>query len=344
VRGQQRSLRTHVGRRDALLDLLRAVNATLDPRQIADIVIDRATTWILMPGWVVVSADASGCLSLLAERGLTPEMRSVAPDIARWMLSHGEEFVAADLRHDARIPAARIGSVVAFPLRSRERGVGALVGLDTAVSQRAPRLAPSHLQAVRVLLETAATALDNALLLERAETLSVTDDLTRLYNSRYLKRSLERETQRRARSGRPLSLLFIDLDDFKRVNDDHGHLCGSRALVEVAAVLKGTARGTDVVARYGGDEFALILPDTGRDGARVVGERVRRALAEHRFLADEGLDVRLTASVGIATLPDAARSADQLIQAADSAMYRVKDSGKNGIFVAESADTNHSSD
>ncbi|MES1254474.1 MAG: GGDEF domain-containing protein, partial [Acidobacteriota bacterium] len=211
-------------------------------------------------------------------------------------------------------------------------------------SERAPRLAPSHLRAVRVLLETAAASLDNALLLERAEALSVTDDLTRLYNSRYLRRSLERETQRRARSGRPLSLLFVDLDDFKRVNDDHGHLCGSRALVEVAAVLKGTARGTDVVARYGGDEFAIILPDTGRDGALVVGERVRRALAEHRFLTDEGLDIRLTASVGIATLPDAARSVDQLIQAADSAMYRVKDSGKNGIFVAESADTNHSLD
>jgi diguanylate cyclase (GGDEF)-like protein len=201
-------------------------------------------------------------------------------------------------------------------------------------STRAPRLSAALLRSVRLLLEPAAVALDNAILLKRAEALSVTDDLTRLYNSRYLNQVLRREAKRASRSGHPLSLLFIDLDGFKAVNDAHGHLLGSRALVEAAAAIRGSARETDVVSRFGGDEFAVVLPDTGAEGALSVGERVRDRIATHRFLRSEGLNLHLTASVGIATLPDAAASAEELMQVADAAMYQVKDRGKNGVQVA----------
>jgi len=169
---------------------------------------------------------------------------------------------------------------------------------------------------------------------KRAEALSVTDDLTHLFNSRYLNIVLRRETKRASRNGRPLSLLFIDLDGFKGVNDTYGHLFGSRALVEAAGVIRGSARETDVVARFGGDEFALVLPDTGGEGAFAVGERIRDRIAEYKFLAGDGLDIHLTASIGVATLPDVAASAEELMQAADKAMYQVKDSGKNGIQAA----------
>ena len=104
---------------------------------------------------------------------------------------------------------------------------------------------------MRDLLEPAAAALDNALLLKRAEALSVTDDLTSLHNSRYLNLVLRREAKRASRSGRPLSLVFLDLDGFKSINDSHGHLFGSRALVEAAAVVRSSARETDVAARFG---------------------------------------------------------------------------------------------
>ncbi len=146
---------------------------------------------------------------------------------------------------------------------------------------------------------------------------------------------LRRESKRASRSGRPLSLLFLDLDGFKSVNDRHGHLCGSRALVEAASVIRGCARETDVTARFGGDEFALVLPDTGSEGAVAVAERVRERICAHSFLkASDGLDIRLTASIGVATLPDVAASAEELIKAADIAMYRVKEQGKNGVFLA----------
>ncbi len=99
-------------------------------------------------------------------------------------------------------------------------------------------------------------------------------------------------------------------------------------------MIRSSARETDVVSRFGGDEFALVLPDTGGEGAFAVGERIRERIAAHRFLVDNGLDIHLTASVGVATLPDVAASAEELVQAADMAMYRVKESGKNGIQAA----------
>ena len=330
----QRALRSRVERRDALIDIVRAVNVTLEPHKIAEVIVERAATWVPAPCWAVVSADLSGELSVLADRGLTPDMGPAIYAIAEWVMQRGHEFVTADLTHDTRVTDPSVGAVVAFPLGCRGRRVGALVALDRQPSAREPQLAPSMLRAVRMLLEPASVALDNALLLKRAEALSVTDDLTHLYNSRYLNLVLRRETKRASRSGRPLSLLFIDLDGFKTVNDTHGHLYGSRALVEAAAVIRNSARETDVVARFGGDEFALVLPDTGGEGAFAVGERIRERLAAYRFLAGDQLDIHLTASVGVATLPDVAASSEELMQAADKAMYAVKESGKNGIQAA----------
>jgi diguanylate cyclase (GGDEF)-like protein len=336
----QAELRRRVERRDALVDIVRALGATLEPLDIAELLVARAAEWIPAPNWAVVSADQSARLQVLASRGLTPEMGPALHSVANWVMYRGEDFASENLRADGRIRSESVGAVIALPLSCRGRRVGALIGFDRTPSARKPQLSPALLKAVRVLIDPAAAALDSALLLKRAEALSVTDDLTQLSNSRYLNAMLHRETKRASRSGRPLSLLFIDLDGFKSVNDTHGHMSGSRALVEAAAVIKGSARETDVVARFGGDEFAVVLPDTGGEGAFAVGERVRERIAAHNFLARDGLDIRLTASVGLATLPDVAATAEELMAAADKAMYAVKDSGKNGIQAARASADN----
>src|SRR5262252_2498421 len=334
LNASQRALRQQIDRRDALIEIVRAVHATLDPAEIAELIVARVSAWVPASCWAVVSADLSGQFSVLCGRGVTNDNDPAVRGIAKWVMQRGEEFSTEDLRADARVKSGSVGAVLALPLKGRDRRVGALVAFDRAPASQRPRLSPAVLRSMNVLLEPAALALDSALRLKRAEELSVTDDLTQLYNSRYLNQVLRKETKRASRSGRPLSLLFIDLDGFKGVNDAHGHLNGSRALVEAAALIRGSARETDVAARFGGDEFAIVLPDTGSEGAFSVGERVRERVAAHQFLFDDGLDLRLTASVGVATLPDVAASAEELIAAADRAMYHVKDSGKNGIQAA----------
>jgi len=336
LRGRVRTLRAYLERRETLLEATREANATLDPRKVAGWLVHQARAWVAAPCWVVVARDMKGDLAVIADEGLTPTLIPTIWVAAQWVMRHGSELLSGDLAKDSGKQGVS-GSAIAFPLVCRNRTVGVLVGLDPAASSSAPALSPALSLAFRSVLEPPAIALDNALALQRAEAVSVTDDLTGLYNSRYLNLVLRRESKRASRSGRPLSLVFLDLDGFKQVNDTHGHLAGSKALVEAAAIIRGSARETDVAARFGGDEFSVILPDTGRDGALSVAERIRDRINACRFLESDGLSIHLTASIGVATLPDVAASAEELLRAADVAMYRVKDAGKNGIHIAQEA-------
>ena len=334
LRRGQRALRSRLERTESVLALLRAAHDSLDPESIGKLVVHRAEEWFAARACGVFAPDLDGMVVGLASKGLGESLSPAAIGVAQWVLGHGRELASADLRKDARAKA-KAGAVIAWPLRCRAKTVAVLVVMDRQAATAVPQLSPALGELLGSMLEGPAQALDNALRLRRTEALSVTDDLTQLYNSRYLNQVLRREAKRASRSGRPLSLLFLDLDGFKGVNDTHGHQAGSRALMEAAAVIRKCARETDVVARFGGDEFAIILPDTGSEGAAAVGDRVRERLVAHSFLEGNGLKVRLTASVGVATLPDVAASAEELVRAADMAMYQVKDSGKNGVRVAQ---------
>ncbi len=196
------------------------------------------------------------------------------------------------------------------------------------------RFTQGDLEILLTLVEPCAIAIENAILFQRTEQLTITDDLTKLFNSRYMNVYLGREIKRCKRHGIPLSVIFLDLDGFKGINDQYGHLAGSGTLAEVGAILAEAVRESDILARYGGDEFVVVLPETPPAGALVIAERLRRAIEAHAFLQAQGLTARISASFGISSYPDHALTPEGLIQKADQAMYRVKERDKNGIEVA----------
>jgi diguanylate cyclase (GGDEF)-like protein len=335
-------------RTEAVGELMRAVNASSDPAGVAAALVSRVSDWLPLTQWSVLAVEPDGVLRRLDEPNGPAMPRDAGHEIAELVVRNGKaavrsttfasEFMAVGSQHGQQVEATVLG----WPLVAAGEVIGVLVGFDHGRVQRVPRLSPELVEALSVLVEPAAYALSHALRVARAEALSVTDDLTQLYNSRFLNDALRKETKRAMRSGWPLSLLFIDLDGFKRLNDAHGHLLGSRALIEAAAIIRGSARETDIVARFGGDEFAILLPETGREGAHSVARRLRDRIQRYVFLADRGPGNRITASIGLATLPDVADTAEGLLQAADAAMYRVKVTGKNGIHIAGSDNTDTS--
>ena len=189
-----------------------------------------------------------------------------------------------------------------------------------------------NLRNIHFLIDQSSLALENAVRYARAKNLLNIDDLTGLYNYRYLDLTLSREIKRAERYGSRVSVLFMDLDFFKNVNDTHGHLVGSKVLSEVGTLLKQSVREEDTVIRYGGDEYTLVLIETDAAGAAVVAERIRRLIEGHLFLAAEGLNIRVTASIGCACYPDDATTRTGLLELADQAMYRGKTSGKNVVY------------
>jgi diguanylate cyclase (GGDEF)-like protein len=164
------------------------------------------------------------------------------------------------------------------------------------------------------------------------EDLVYLDDLTHLFNSRYLEVILDKEF--RSSAEKAFTLLFTDLDYFKSINDTHGHVVGSKLLVEVARVLKNCVRDNDVVCRWGGDEYVILLRGTDSGGALKVAERIRRSVEGHRFLAREGYGLNITTCIGIASYPEHATDKGALLDFADRAMYRGKKGSRNIIYMA----------
>jgi len=328
-----RTLEPDRRRAEVLAEIARAAHETLDPRRVADWLRSQLQAWVPMRAWAVLEDDLMGPPRVLAASGLDGRLAGIVVSVASRVIRLGEELVTANLQ-DHLVSAPPVAAM-AIPLVARGAVIGAVVGLAEERATAVPVYDASARRTLAFLVEPGAIALDNARRIAQAEALSVTDDLTRLYNARYLKQALTREVKRAVRSGQPLAVIFLDLDEFKAVNDQHGHLRGSRTLVEFAGILRGCARETDVLARYGGDEFAIVLPDTDVAGARNVADRILLRVAGFSFLTSEGLAVRLTTSIGIAARDQRRQTATQLLAAADAAMYWVKAHDKNAVHVSE---------
>ena len=201
---------------------------------------------------------------------------------------------------------------------------GRSIGLVELMSKSPIELSGERLSLVRTIANEASIALENAHLYEEARALADRDPLTGFYNHRYLHERFGQEAVRARRARRPLSLLMLDLDDFKLVNDTFGHVLGDEVLRWTADLIRRTLRVSDIPARYGGDEFAILLPDSGREEAALAAERLVAAFADSTFTTGSRLAVPIGISVGAATFPTDGRTAAELIAVADAGLYRMK--------------------
>jgi diguanylate cyclase (GGDEF)-like protein len=176
-----------------------------------------------------------------------------------------------------------------------------------------------------------AIAIENSRLLQTVRALTITDDLTGLYNSRHFQTLCDYEMERATRYGSELSMVFLDLDHFKQVNDTYGHLTGSRVLKEVGQLIREVIRKVDHAARYGGDEFIFLLPSTGKQGALGMARNLLEVLRDREFISDCGQSIKVTASIGVATYPTNAYCLQELIKLSDEVMYEVKRSTRNAV-------------
>lgn len=219
---------------------------------------------------------------------------------------------------------------LSVPIRGHETEAGVVWVFDDG-----RRFSDEERARAQLVAEHAALALENSERYEHAKERAFIDDVTEVHNARYLLSAAENEIQRNARYNSALSVLFLDLDRFKLVNDRYGHLIGSKTLRRLSQLLLQCVRQVDTLARYGGDEFTILLVDTDHREAMVIAERIRRTVEEHVFEVSGEASLRLTISIGVATCPEHGTSRDDLLDVADKAMYRSKSLGRNRVCSAE---------
>ncbi|MHB8339787.1 MAG: GGDEF domain-containing protein, partial [Mycobacteriales bacterium] len=324
------------------------LTSTHDLGRILEVILDTGVASVRAQAGALLLTNASGSdLYLLVGRGLEGRLPSevttgggsVRVRIGRGVVGQvaatgealrvtvGDQPGQVQLAPDE--PVAR--SLIAVPLRSAGRVTGVLCLYDRIA---APEFDEGDMETIRTFAGQAAVAIDNVLLHQEAQRLSVTDGLTGLWNYRYFTSALTREVERASRFQRPLALIMLDLDRFKRLNDVHGHQRGNSVLVEMADRVRSVVREVDTVARYGGEEIALLLPETDVPGGELLAERIWSVVRGRPFGMTGEQPLTVTTSLGLGVFPRHGQSAVALLRAADAAMYQAKAAGRDCWRVA----------
>ncbi len=326
-----------------LRDALRTVESCgtlvrcLDPGEVYAVALDLLLSTLGRKRGVALFRRTSIPMSDgVAFRGFSEhEARSLRVGLVEEKPIETEAFAALELcasgpLHDLlREIGAAAGTTLVVPMRGRATESGVLW-----VFEDGRPFSESEIERARLIAAHGELALHNAERYHQAKERAFVDDVTEVYNARYLLQATTHEIQRAERYGREMCVLFLDLDRFKLVNDQYGHLVGSQTLRELSQVLLHCIRQVDTLARYGGDEFTILLTDTDVETGRKVAERIRRTVAETLFEGGRDAPIRLTISIGVACYPDDSRDRDQLLDLADKAMYRAKSLGRNCVCVA----------
>ncbi len=347
-------LRTYVRALEASRDELQSglsrlgdtLSSTHDLDRILTVVLETAmASTRAQAGMVLMFGSSRSELVLevsrgVAERGVPPNLRlPVGHGLSGRVGESGDVAMgrigtaAGELRPAPGEPAE--GSVIAVPLKSSGTVIGVLDLFDRLDAEAFDE---RDLATIRTFASQATVAIDNVLLHQEAQRLAITDGLTGLWNYRHFTMSMGREIERAARFGRPLALLMLDLDLFKRVNDTYGHQRGDAVLVELAARVRGQVRDVDTVARYGGEELVVILPETDETGAVQAAERICDAVRRRPFgEPHEGsgeVAIEVTVSIGVSVFPIHGASSSVLLRRADEALYEAKAAGRDTWRVA----------
>src|SRR6266516_5887954 len=325
-------------------DVAKALTSSLDLDSILQTIMEKMAEYFRPDTWSLLMVDDNQeelyfAIAVGTDSEALKNVRlRVGEGIAGHVAKYGEKLVVPDVRADKRF-AKRIDqatqwetqSIICVPLKSKLR----VLGVIQLVNVNMHHFGDQESFFLQSLCDYAAIAIENARSVEKIQELTITDDCTGLYNARHLYKTLEQEVYRSSRFGYEFSVLFIDLDHFKQVNDTHGHLIGSKLLAEIGYLIKAQLRLIDFAFRYGGDEFVILLPQTGKDAALVVARRLRDNLRTSLFCKEEELNLNVRASIGVATYPHDAKTPKDIIRQADEMMYLVKNTSRDNIGIAQ---------
>lgn len=337
-------LKRQVERLSLFHEVGKALFSTLDLQKILQTIMEKISDLLQPDTWSLLMLDENTqelyfeiAIGSGAER-LRDVRLKLGEGVAGWVAQHGEpvlvENAASDPRFSRKIDELthnETHSIVCVPIKAHGNVLG-VIELVNALGK--PSFGADDIPILKSLADYAAIALENARYVQRIHELTITDDCTALYNARHLNFVLDTEIYRSNRYGYEFSVIFIDLDHFKQVNDVHGHLVGSKLLWMIGDSIKGHLRMIDYAFRYGGDEFVVLLPQTSKENALMVVRRVRELLLSHVYFTEEKLNIRVTASFGVASFPVDGRTRKELLRKADEAMYLVKNTSRNNIALA----------